>query len=186
MKLKSMRFKCLSCGECCRWGGYAFLYPDDVTRISEHLNLTLQEFINKYCRLVFVEYNEDGEVTKIPYLMLGRGENGCIMLDGNLCSIHPVKPFQCEAAPFLAEFLLDDEGAKAFADNCRGLGRGPKFDIAEQRYRLSVQNDRDGDYEESLAAHNWNLAELLGVSLPEPEVIESCGVIIDDEEYNED
>jgi len=178
-----MRFKCLSCGTCCRWGGYAFLYPDDVRRISEHLKMSLQDFINKYCRLVFVEYNDEGETTKIPYLMLSRGQDGCIMLEGNLCSIHAVKPFQCSASPFLAEFLLDDEGAQAFAENCKGLGRGPTFDLAEQRYRLSVQNERDGEYEEALTACEWDLGRLLGAVLPEPEVIESCGVIIDDEDY---
>jgi len=184
-KLKAFKFECQACGTCCRWGGYAVVYPDDFKNITEFLKIDPQEFADKYCRLVLVEYADEEEILTVPYLLLKRGEDGCIFLDGKRCGIHEVKPYQCERAPMLAEFLLDEPGYDSFHEHCVGIGKGHEYSIAEQKKSLAEQNLKDDKYENLLEENNWDLEKILNVKLPEPEHIDYCGVLIESEEVEE-
>ena len=83
-------YVCQRCTACCRWPGDVRLEPEEIPRIAEFLNLTEDEFLDQFTRL---RTNRQG-------LSLTEKDNHeCIMLDGDACRIHPVKPSQCEGFP---------------------------------------------------------------------------------------
>jgi Fe-S-cluster containining protein len=66
------------------------LEKDEIVRIAGFLGMAEQEFIDRCTRL---RSNRQG-------LSLVEKENHeCIMLDGNECRIHEVKPLQCAGFP---------------------------------------------------------------------------------------
>jgi len=82
-------FKCLRCGDCCRWQGYVYITQEDVKRISGHLKMDESEFVNKYT-----------EMAHRPRLNLRMKEGGaCVFLDKNDCSLYPEQPKQCLTFP---------------------------------------------------------------------------------------
>ncbi|MFH1752584.1 MAG: YkgJ family cysteine cluster protein [Candidatus Omnitrophota bacterium] len=102
-------FQCLCCGDCCRWGGYVYITEDDVKRISGYLSMTEFDFVNTYAEMIHR-----------PRLTLKTKKDGsCIVQDGNVCSIHPVKPKQCSDFP-------DFWRIKDIESFCNGHKRSPK------------------------------------------------------------
>lgn len=86
----SVHYVCQRCTACCKWPGDVRLEEDELQPIADHLSLPLQDFIMQYTRL---RTNRQG-------LSLTEKENHeCIMLDGNSCLIHEVKPSQCAGFP---------------------------------------------------------------------------------------
>jgi Fe-S-cluster containining protein len=75
------------------------------------LNLTVEEF----CRL-YVEASAMG-----PRLTIA--DNGfCVfLLEGNLCRVHPVKPFICRQWPFLPILLVDPDELEQAKTACPGI-----------------------------------------------------------------
>lgn len=84
-------YRCVRCGNCCRWRGWVRLTDTDIRRISGFLAMSEREFIERHTRL---RPARDG-------LALKERENGeCIFLVGrNVCTIQKVKPVQCEGFP---------------------------------------------------------------------------------------
>lgn len=184
MPVESFQFECTACGKCCQWGGYVCLYPSDVTRMSKFLKITPQELVDRYTKHIIIEYGSAEETVVVPYLTLNSDENGekCVFLKDKLCSIHEAKPVHCAASPLLAEFLLDSEGWDKFEELCPGMGQGPVITRPQIDKSLEEQATRDMEYEEQLEKHNWDLAALLGVQLPEPELIPDIGFEVEIEE----
>ena len=86
----AVRYACQCCGACCRWPGDVRIEPDEIAPIARFLDLSEEDFIQCYTRL---RSNRRG-------LSLMEKENHeCIMLEGNTCRIHPVKPEQCRGFP---------------------------------------------------------------------------------------
>jgi Fe-S-cluster containining protein len=83
-------YVCQRCTACCRWPGDVRLEDDEIPRIAAFLGLTESEFIERYTRL---RTNRQG------LSLIEREGHECIMLDGDACRIHPVKPAQCEGFP---------------------------------------------------------------------------------------
>jgi len=82
-------FKCQRCLKCCTNPGYIFIPENEIKPISEYLGISEYDFVNQYCDLI-----------EKPRLTLKtRADGTCIMLDGNACKIHPVKPKQCRDFP---------------------------------------------------------------------------------------
>jgi uncharacterized protein len=82
---------CTACANCCRVATTQ-LNERDITRLSRYLRLSEKDFIRDYT----VETQEEGRI-------LRRTENGCVFLDGNLCSVYEVRPHTCELFPHLAK-----------------------------------------------------------------------------------
>ena len=82
-------FECQRCGNCCRGDGIVRVTPEEVRAIAEFLNIPVQECYNRYTIQV-----HDG------YWLKDKPNKDCIFLEGNLCSIHPVKPRQCRDFPW--------------------------------------------------------------------------------------
>ena len=85
-----VRYICQRCTACCRWPGDVRLEDDELAPIAGFLGLSVEDFIGRYTRL---RSNRQG------LSLTERDPHECIMLEGNTCRIHPVKPAQCEGFP---------------------------------------------------------------------------------------
>lgn len=87
---KDIWYQCDRCTACCRWPGDVRVEDDEIGPIAAHLGMEEDAFIQKFTRL---RMNRNG-------LSLIEKENDeCIMLVDGMCSIQPVKPFQCKGFP---------------------------------------------------------------------------------------
>jgi uncharacterized protein len=82
---------CTACANCCRVATTQ-LTERDVDRISHKLGMKKHEFLRDYT----TKTEDEG-------LILKRNENGCVFLEGNLCSIYEFRPSTCELFPHLVK-----------------------------------------------------------------------------------
>lgn len=84
------RFRCRSCGNCCRGGGIVQVTADEAIIICRYLGITLKQFQRDYAR-------RDGR----DYILRDRPGpmKDCIFLENNRCQVHDVKPQQCRDFP---------------------------------------------------------------------------------------
>ena len=83
-------YVCQRCTACCKCPGDVRLEDDEIAPIAAFLGLTDDEFIQRFTRL---RSNRQG------LSLLEKANHECIMLEGNSCRIHPVKPEQCAGFP---------------------------------------------------------------------------------------
>ena len=80
------RTNCLDCANCCKTTGPLFTNKD-IERISKHLKLKPQQFIEKYLR---IDEENDYVLQQVP----------CSFLDAeNYCLIYDVRPKACREYP---------------------------------------------------------------------------------------
>ena len=85
-----VHYVCQRCTACCKWPGDVRLEDDEIPRIAGFLGLAEADFIARFTRL---RSNRQG-------LSLTEKDNHeCVMLEGDACRIHPVKPEQCGGFP---------------------------------------------------------------------------------------
>jgi len=77
---------CLTCANCCKTTGPLFTNAD-MERISKHLKLKPQQFIERYLRL---DEDNDYVLQQVPCTFLG---------SDNYCSIYDVRPKACREFP---------------------------------------------------------------------------------------
>ena len=115
-------YDCQRCTACCRWPGQVRLSDAEISRLAAFKKISESEFIQQFTRL---RSDRRG-------LVLQDKPNGeCIFLDGNDCSVQPVKPQQCRDFPNRWNFpgfekichAIPREGA---VHSARG-GRAPLF-----------------------------------------------------------
>ena len=83
-------YQCQRCGNCCKWHGEVPVSDSEMTKIADFLDMPLYDFVAEHTDL---RLNRTG-------LTLREKENGeCVFLDGNVCTINPVKPEQCAGFP---------------------------------------------------------------------------------------
>jgi uncharacterized protein len=110
-------YECQRCTACCRWPGEVRVDEGEIARLAGFLAVPEHEFIQRHTR---VTGNRRG-------LALVDKPNGeCIFLDGNDCSVQPVKPQQCKAFPNLWNF-------PGFEEVCHAI---PREVTAEEREEL--------------------------------------------------
>ena len=83
-------FQCDRCTVCCKWPGDVRLEDDEVDKIASFLEMTTDDFIEKFTRL---RTNRSG------LSLIEKENHECIMLDGKSCRINDVKPEQCRGFP---------------------------------------------------------------------------------------
>lgn len=86
---------CQRCTACCRWPGQVRLTEADITRIASFLQLGEPDFIERYTRL---------QQDRRGLALQEKPDGACVLLDGNLCAIQPVKPQQCRDFPNLWKY----------------------------------------------------------------------------------
>ncbi len=82
---------CTQCANCCRVATTQ-VSERDIERLAKFFRLSIAAFQSMYT----VESPDEGRILK-------RNENGCVFLDGNLCSIYEARPHTCELFPHLAK-----------------------------------------------------------------------------------
>lgn len=106
-------FKCTGCGACCTGSpGYVFLSIEEMEKIANFLDLSLDDFTKKYVRKV-----QGGRYSLIE----DRKTYDCVFLKGKRCQIYPVRPVQCSTYPFWPHVLSSKERWNGEAAVCEGI-----------------------------------------------------------------
>ena len=90
-----VHYVCQRCTACCKWPGDVRIEEAEITPIARFLGMSEEDFIRQYTRL---RSNRQG------LSLVERENHECIMLEGDSCRIHPVKPAQCVGFPNLWNF----------------------------------------------------------------------------------
>jgi Fe-S-cluster containining protein len=87
-----MKFKCLKCGECCKWPGYVRLTVKEDEKIATYLDFNIQDFIEKYTCITSDRRNLS---------LIERDDHSCVFFDREKsnCMIYKVRPKQCRQFP---------------------------------------------------------------------------------------
>ncbi len=122
----SFSFEChsgVSCfNKCCR-NLNLFLYPYDVVRLKNNLNLTSDEFIDTYTDIVL---RPDNFFPDVLLKMSENDEKTCPFLSNEGCTVYPDRPDTCRTFPVEQGMLFDDTGKASPVhffrppDFCRG------------------------------------------------------------------
>jgi uncharacterized protein len=111
--LQGRRFGCTRCGHCCIEPGYVFMSFEEMKAIAEYLGLTLSVFKSRY------DISWDPDLHKWT---LDAHPDGCPLLTPErACSVHPVKPIQCQTFPFWPELVADTAGWNEAKAYCPGM-----------------------------------------------------------------
>lgn len=86
----SITLECQRCGACCRWPGEVRLTGEELSKLAGFKGLSEQDFIEQHTRL---RKDRRGLALK------EQPDGSCIFLDGNNCTVQPVKPQQCKEFP---------------------------------------------------------------------------------------
>lgn len=100
-------YDCQRCTACCRWPGEVKVTSAEIRRMAAHLGLTEDEFIQRHTRM---RENRHG------LALMERPNFECVLLEGDDCSVQPVKPQQCRDFPNLWQF-------PGFEDYCHAAPR---------------------------------------------------------------
>ncbi len=107
---------CNECaGNCCIGeSGYIWVTPDEIYKISDFLDTTLDKFYEKYLKKVKYRFS----LREIEY----NGGHRCIFFDTDKkqCSIYSVRPAQCISFPFWEHFKTN---IKEVEKECPGIVR---------------------------------------------------------------
>jgi len=125
---EGLRFKCTGCGKCCTGSpGYVFLSLTDLQNLSSRFSLTIEEFCQKYTRLV------DGQYALLDM----EGSYDCVFLKNNQCTVYESRPIQCRTFPWWIQHLRDPQDWQEAALRCEGINHPdaplvPSIKIQEQ------------------------------------------------------
>ncbi len=113
-----LRFSCTRCSLCCRFdSGYVWLSRADLARLADGLRTTVDDVIDRYCRVV--------DIGGFKHLSLREQPNkDCIFWRDGGCSVYQTRPLQCRSYPFWAHQLADHETWNRTAQSCPGVNVG--------------------------------------------------------------
>jgi len=137
-------FKCKMCGRCCKGKdeGYVFLFKDDIKKISNFLNISLEKFLENYVEVIestfrlfnpkLLKYKNKIFILKALVLKQNEETGVCIFLDNNnKCQIYEYRPHQCKTWPTWYNNLVKLEHFKNSKNKCIGFNIN-EFDIDEE------------------------------------------------------
>jgi uncharacterized protein len=88
-------YECQRCTACCRWPGQVRLTDEEVARIAAFKGMAEHDFIQQFTRL---------RADRTGLSLIEQPNHECVFLEGDGCSIQPVKPQQCRNFPNLWRF----------------------------------------------------------------------------------
>lgn len=111
-----LRFECTRCGDCCAGKpGYVWVELDEIRRLAEYVELSLEEFGARFLRRV-------GERVSL----VETREFDCVFWDSQEgCQVYEARPQQCRTWPFWQANLSTPEAWSRTQQVCPGAGRGP-------------------------------------------------------------
>ncbi len=97
---------CANCNGACCIGesGYIWISKEEISKLSTHLNLSIEEFSVKYLIKVGYKYSlKEVELSKENY--------ACVFFDieKKQCSVYEFRPTQCRTFPFWDYFKTNKE-----------------------------------------------------------------------------
>ena len=130
-----LQFECTGCGNCCTGGpGYVWVSDEEISRLAEHLQISVTEVRKRYCRKL------SGHVSLKEKPPNSRGEYDCVFLkeipsepvDGKpqvkrICTVYPVRPLQCRTWPFWQGNLSSRHAWEGASRRCPGINAGRKW-----------------------------------------------------------
>jgi len=98
-------FKCVRCGNCCRWSGYVRISREEINIIADYLDMDVEDFIEEYTRLTS---------DRTGLSLIENPDGSCVFHcdDPSGCKINDVKPIQCRNFPFIWNFPGWEEQCK--------------------------------------------------------------------------
>ena len=87
------QFRCLRCGNCCRWPGCVRISGAEADAIAAYLGVPVGEFLDRYTALM---------PDRQGLTLIEQVSGSCIFLEEcepPACRIDPVKPSQCRRFP---------------------------------------------------------------------------------------
>lgn len=102
--------ECQRCTACCRWPGQVKLTDEEIRRLAAFKGLSDHDFIQRFTRL---QSDHRG------LALMDKPNGQCIFLDGDNCSVQPVKPQQCRDFPNLWTFPGAEKSCRAIPREVR-------------------------------------------------------------------
>jgi uncharacterized protein len=145
-----LSFTCTQCGNCCTGGpGFVWISSREIDRLADHLQLSREQVIDRYCRKVQGKYslkehrNPRGQYdcTFLKEVKVAAGNGGKVIHTKRVCTIYPVRPLQCRTWPFWSENLSSPERWNRSAQKCPGMNRGERTFTREQIEALRDAKD---------------------------------------------
>ncbi|MCR5725275.1 MAG: YkgJ family cysteine cluster protein [Treponema sp.] len=110
-----LHFGCQRCSFCCGHSpGFVYLSLRDLTALRTHLNMSVTDFVQTYCR--WADYYYGDEVLAL----LEKKNYDCILWN-NGCSCYEARPVQCSTYPFWSWMIKDKETWDECAADCPGM-----------------------------------------------------------------
>lgn len=92
----NVNFKCIRCGNCCKWPGYVRISETEIAQIAAYLGLAAHDFTAEYAVLTSDRRGLSLKETD---------RHVCIFYEEPpACKIEPVKPAQCRGFPLKWNF----------------------------------------------------------------------------------
>ena len=125
-------YECQRCTACCRWPGQVRLDDATISRLAAFKGLSEPDFIQCFTRL---------RPDRRGLALLDKPNGECIFLEGDNCSVQPVKPQQCRDFPNLWNF-------PGFEKTCHAIPRH----VGEEEHKRLVAQATGRKPEEIVAA----------------------------------
>lgn len=131
---KGLSFECTGCGACCTGSpGYIWVNEEEIAAIAAHLNLSIQEFSNRYLRQVH------GRLS----LLEDPRSYDCIFLKDKKCQIYALRPTQCRTFPWWPTLLDSEESWKKAAQGCEGIcKKSPLVPYEKIEEQVALQKEK--------------------------------------------
>lgn len=116
-----LSFACTGCGKCCTGSpGAVWLNDQEIEALADKLQLSINEFIQKYTRLV------DGKLSLIEDPV----NFDCVFLKNNRCEVYEARPVQCRTFPWWTQNLKSKKDWQEAAKYCEGItSSAPKVSL---------------------------------------------------------
>lgn len=125
-------FECQQCSDCCQGQGGIYFEPDDIPSAARLVNLSPEQFIQRYCRA------EGGR-----YAVLAEPGGACLLLGPSGCMVHAAKPEICRRWPFFGNILERESAFEEAKLVCRGLDPDCTHEAFREFYQSMKQKESD-------------------------------------------
>lgn len=117
-----LRFACTRCGACCTGTpGYVWVSAEEIDRLAERLDLSVEQFGTTYLRQVGSRLS-----------LVEKTNFECIFWDRESgCTVYEHRPDQCRTWPFWSDNLQSPEDWRRVQRSCPGTGRGQLFTVEQ-------------------------------------------------------
>jgi uncharacterized protein len=143
--LNKAEFKCQRCSSCCRKSpGVVFLTKEDAEKIINYLKISMNDFINKYCREIF---RNDKSILGL----LEKPNFDCIFWENGGCAVYQARPIQCVTYPYWPVILESENRWNNEMNNCLGINKKGSLTIEDKiNYYILEKNAKYMEYPKDL------------------------------------